>query len=614
MATEAAGSDLVQVVALLAAGVVAVPIFKRLGLGSVLGYLTAGLVIGPFGIGLFNDPDAIIHVAELGVVMFLFIIGLEMQPSRLWGLRRAIFGLGSAQVGIATLVLTLVGYGVGLPLVVAFVGAAGFVLSSTAIVMQILDERGETATPGGQKIVSILLLEDLMIVPLLALIAFLAPSGAEVTAAERWTAVGIALASLAALVVAGRYLLNPLFRVLAAAHAREVMTAAALLVVLGAALAMQLGGLSMAMGAFLAGVLLSESTFRHQLEADVEPFRGILLGLFFLGVGMALNLSVIAAEWPIIVALVASFMVAKGLTIYVIARLLRSDHREGITRAALMAQGGEFAFVLYGTAAGVGILDPQTHAILTATVIISIALTPLLVIALRYVLPRDRINLDGIDVAADLNGRVLVIGFGRFGQIASQPLLLRGVDVSIIDSDVEMIQAAADFGFKVYYGDGTRTDILHAAGAGRAEAILICVDKAETAERIAETIRHEYPLVKVLARAYDRGAAIKLIQLGVDFQIREALESALVFGRETLTVLGVPEEDADDLIAEVRRRDAERLEMQVAGGLYAGTSLLQGNTGSAPVPTPLATPRQKGRALSEETEQVIRKDEARQAS
>jgi glutathione-regulated potassium-efflux system protein KefB len=611
MATEAVGNDLVQVVSLLAAGVVAVPIFKRLGLGSVLGYLTAGLVIGPFGIGLFTDPEAILHIAELGVVMFLFIIGLEMQPSRLWGLRRAIFGLGTAQVGIATLVLTLVGYGFGLPLIISFVGAAGFVLSSTAIVMQILDERGETATPGGQKVVSILLLEDLMIVPLLALIAFLAPGGAEHTAADRWTAIGIALASLAGLVIAGRFLLNPLFRVLAAAQAREVMTAAALLVVLGAALAMQLGGLSMAMGAFLAGVLLSESTFRHQLEADIEPFRGILLGLFFLGVGMALNLAVIAAEWQIIATLVAAFMVAKAATIYVIARVLKSDHREALTRAALMAQGGEFAFVLYGTAAGVGILDAQTNAVLTATVIISIALTPLLVIALRYVLPQDRLTLDGVDVAADLNGRVLVIGFGRFGQIASQPLLLRGVDVSIIDSDVEMIQAAADFGFKVYYGDGTRADILHAAGAGRAEAILICVDKAETAERIAEIVRHEYPLVKVLARAYDRGAALKLIQLGVDYQIREALESALVFGRETLTSLGFTQEEAEETIEEVRRRDAERLEMQIAGGIYAGTSLLQGNAGAAPTPTPLATPRQKGRALSDETEKVIRKpDEA----
>ncbi len=609
MAAEATGSDLIQVVSLLAAGVVAVPIFRRIGLGSVLGYLTAGLVIGPFGIGLFNDAEAILHIAELGVVMFLFIIGLEMQPSRLWGLRRAIFGLGTAQVGVATVVLTGVGMAFGFPPIVSFVGAAGFVLSSTAIVMQILDERGETATPGGQKVVSVLLMEDLMIVPLLALITFLAPGGAETTAAERWTSIGIALGALVALLVAGRFLLNPMFRLLAAAQAREVMTAAALLVVLGSALAMQLGGLSMAMGAFIAGVLLSESTFRHQLEADIEPFRGILLGLFFLGVGMSLNLDVIAVQWPLIVALICAFMVAKALTIYAIARLTRSGHREALTRAALMAQGGEFAFVLYGAAAAVGIFAGETNAAMTATVIISIALTPFLVMGLRYVLPQDEVSLDGVEVAADLDGRVLVIGFGRFGQIASQPLLLRGVDVSIIDSDVEMIQAAADFGFKVYYGDGTRPDILHAAGAGRAEAILICVDKAETAVRIAEIIREEYPLVKVLARAYDRGAAIKLIHAGVEFQIREALESALVFGHRTLTTLGVSVEDADEIIEDVRRRDAERLQIQIADGIYAGNALLQGNTGPKPVPTPLAKPRKTAQALSEETKVVIRKPE-----
>lgn len=602
MATEAAGNDLVQVVSLLAAGVIAVPVFKRIGLGSVLGYLVAGLVIGPFGLRLFSDPGAILHVAELGVVMFLFIIGLEMQPSRLWGLRRSIFGLGAAQVVVAGLLLTLAALAFGFPLLAAFVGAAGFVLSSTAIVMQLLEERGETATAAGQKVVSVLLLEDMMIVPLLALIAFLAPGGAEAAAADRWIAIGIALASLVALVLAGRYLLNPMFRLLAAAQAREVMTAAALLVVLGSALAMQLGGLSMAMGAFLAGVLLSESTFRHQLEADIEPFRGILLGLFFLGVGMSLDLDVIAADLLPIIGLVVALMATKAIAIYAVARILGSDHREGLTRAALMAQGGEFAFVLYAAAAAAGILDGHANAVLTAAVIVSIALTPFAVMALRFLLPRDEQTLDGIEVAADLDGRVLIIGFGRFGQIVSQPLLLRGVDVSIIDNDVEMIRAAADFGFKVYYGDGTRSDILHAAGAGRAEAILICVDRAETASKIAEVLKAEFPLVKVLARAFDRGAAIALIHAGVDYQIRETLESALAFGSATLQRLGVPEAEIADIIDNVRRRDAERFEMQVAGGIYAGSTLLQRN---APVPTPLSTPRRAGRGLSEETEDLI---------
>ena len=609
MAGEAASlaTELTQIVTLLGAGVIAVPLFKRLGLGSVLGYLSAGLLIGPFGLGLFTDPGAILHVAELGVVMFLFIIGLEMQPTRLWGLRREIFGLGAVQVFACGAALALLGIAAGLSPVVSFVAGMGFVLSSTAIVMQLLDESGETATPQGQRMVSILLLEDLAIVPLLAAIAFLAPGAVEGDGRPVWLDIAIAFGALAALVAAGRWLLNPMFRLLATARAREVMTAAALLVVFGAALAMQLGGLSMALGAFLAGVLLSESTFRHQLEADIEPFRGILLGLFFLGVGMSLDLGVLAQQWPLVLVGVVGYMGLKSVGIYVIARLFRSSHREALTRAAYLAQGGEFAFVLYSAAAGVGILDAQTNATLTATVIISMALTPLFVLLLPRVLPREEPSLDGIEVADGLTGNVLVIGFGRFGQIAAQPLLLRGVDVSIIDNDVEMIQAAANFGFKVYYGDGTRLDILHAAGAGRANAVLICVDKAESAVLIAEHLKAEYPLVPVLARSFDRAASIKLIHAGVDFQIRETFESALLFSAETLEKLGVPQHEAAETIEEVRRRDAARLAAQISDGIYAGSTYLKGN---APVPTPLATPRTAGRALNREAADVLAQEAA----
>ena len=287
-AAHMAGTSIDSVVILLAAAVIAVPLFRKLGLGSVLGYLAAGLAVGPFGLGIFHDPQSVIHVAELGVVLFLFIIGLEMQPSRLWAMRGEIFGLGLAQVLLAVGLLTCVGLALGFPVASSFVSGAGFVLTSTAIVMQMLDERNQMSLPKGRRIISILLLEDLAIVPLLALVAFLAPGGGEVTLAERFVSIAIGLGCIAALVVAGRYLLNPMFGLLARFGGREVMTAAALLVVLGAAVLMQAGGLSMAMGAFLAGVLLSESTFRHQLEADIEPFRGLLLGLFFLGVGMAL--------------------------------------------------------------------------------------------------------------------------------------------------------------------------------------------------------------------------------------------------------------------------------------------------------------------------------------
>ena len=583
MAAEASGaaSELVQVVALLAAGVVAVPLFKRLGLGSVLGYLLAGLAIGPFGLGLFTDAHAILHVAELGVVMFLFVIGLEMEPSRLWGMRRAIFGLGLTQVAACIAALTLVGVAMGFSTPVAFVAGTGFVLTSTAIVMQLLEERGAMGSPKGQRIVAILLLEDLAIVPLLAVVALLAPGGPETSGTERAVSIGIALASVAALVAAGRWLLNPLFRLLAAAKAREVMTAAALLVVLGSALAMQLGGLSMAMGAFLAGVLLSESSFRHQLEADIEPFRGILLGLFFLGVGMSVDLAVIGANGGFILLGVAAYMAVKGLVIYAVARSLRAAHAEAMERAVLMAQGGEFAFVLYAAAASAGIIDATTNAILTATVILSMALTPLMVIALDRLGPKATPSTDGMEAPEDLVGSALIVGFGRFGQIASQPLISRGCSVSIIDTDPTNIRLAEGFGFKVYYGDGTRLDILRAAGAENARAILICVDAPETARRIAEIARAEFPLVPVLARARDREHAIALIEAGVAYQIRETVESAFALGERALLSVGADPDAATGMMEDVRRRDAERLELEIVGGIYAGRELIRGNAAAA---------------------------------
>ncbi len=598
MAAESHGFDLIPTVALLGAAVVAVPIFKRLGLGSVLGYLTAGLVIGPFGIGLFTDPGSILQVAELGVVMLLFIIGLEMKPSRLWNLRREIFGLGVAQVAVCAALLTGVGILAGFSPAMAFVAGAGFVLTSTAIVLQVLDERGETNEPAGQKIVSILLLEDLAIVPLLAIVTFLAPIPEEMQAGSRLVEIGIAIAAVAGIYLAGRFLLNPLFLILAAAHAREIMTAAALLVVLGAALVTQLGGLSMAMGAFLAGVVLSESTFRHELEADVEPFRGILLGLFFLSVGMSLNLSVIATDWAMILAAVAAFMAVKGVGIYAVARVFKSDHAEGLRRALLMAQGGEFAFVLYSAAANVGIFDLTTNAVLNTAVIISMALTPLAPVISRWLLP-VRESFEGVDKADGLTGKALVIGFGRFGQVASQALLARQIDVSIIDSDTDMIRAASRFGFKIYYGDGTRLDVLRAAGAGSAEAILICIDKPESADRIVELVKAEFPLAKLLVRSFDRGHSLRLVGAGVDYQIRETFESAMNFGEAALVSLGVPEDEAAETIAGVRKRDEERFAIQMAEGIYAGRDLMVKQR--EPTPVPLSPPKRTARPLSAET-------------
>lgn len=591
---------LVSVVALLGAAVVAVPLFRRAGLGSVLGYLAAGLIIGPFGLGWFTDPQRILHVAELGVVMFLFVVGLEMRPSHLWHLRGEIFGLGTAQILTCIAGLTGVGLAFGFSLVVAFIGAAGFVLTSTAIVMQLLAERGDIALPRGQKMVSILLFEDLLIVPLLAVVSLLAPQATE-AATSRWMDIAIGTSSLAGLIAAGLWLLNPLFALLAAARAREVMTAAALLVVLGAALLMEMGGLSMAMGAFIAGVLLSESTFRHQLEADVEPFRGLLLGLFFLAVGMALDLSVVAKNWMLIAASVPAMMAAKAVCIYAVARLLHSPHREALDRAVIMAQGGEFAFVLFGAAAVNGIIDANVSSNLTAIVVLSMVLTPLVVLASRRFTRAQAPGMEGVDIATGLSGSVLLIGFGRFGQVASQALLARGVDVSIIDTDIEMIHSARDFGFKVYYGDGSRLDVLRACGADKAHTIAVCVDNRETASRIATLVHAEFPQARLLVRSFDREHARELVGIGVDYQIRETFESALRFGEEALRQCGVTEEEVMQIAARIRSRDAERFALELAtGGLAAGRGLVYGNVAAIPSkPTPFSTPQREGEVLNE---------------
>lgn len=572
------GVDLVPIVALLAAGAIAVPLFKWLGLGAVLGYLAAGLLLGPSGIGLISDPASMLAAAELGVVLFLFIIGLEMEPRKLWALRRQIFGLGIIQVGTCGALLTGLGILLGFTPVVAFIFGVGFVLTSTAIVMQVLSERGELATDSGQKMVSILLLEDLAIVPLLAVVALLAPSGADESLLARFISIGIALGAVALLIFLGRKIMNPFFGILARSKVREVMTAGALLVVLGAALLFEVSGLSMAMGAFLAGVLLSTSSFRHQMEADVEPFRGLLLGLFFLAVGMSLDLAVVWQSWQIIALSVLVFMLVKAAAIYVIARLLKSGHGEALERAVLMGQGGEFAFVLYTTAASAGIIDAPTNAIFTATVIISMVLTPFAMIGLRYLMPKSVQSMDGVEVADGLSAKVLIIGFGRFGQIASQPLLALRHSVSIIDNDTEMVKAAAEFGFKVHYGDGTRLDILHAAGAGTADIILVCTDKKEQTLKIVELLHHEFPLARVMARAFDRVHAIELVRAGADYQQRELLEAAFLFGSEAIRMLGEDEQTIADVLEGVRDRDRQRFELQMSSDdWHTGGQLLLSN-------------------------------------
>lgn len=612
---ETTSMGLGHAVALLAAMVVAATLFRRFGLGAVLGYLAAGLLIGPSALGVVREPEAVLRVAEFGVVMFLFIIGLEMRPARLWSLRKEIFGLGAVQVLACALLLTGIALAAGLAWYAALIAGFGFALSSTAIVMQLLQERNENTGPGGQRVVSILLFEDLAIVPLLALVAVLAGAfGSSVeTGYPVWMTIGLAIAAVALVYVAGRWVVNPFFRLLARYGGREVMTMGALLVVLGAAWAMNLGGLSMAMGAFLAGVLLSESTFRHQLEADVEPFRGLLLGLFFLSVGMSLDLRVVVADWAWVLGGLAAFMTAKMVAVYAVARL-RQKHGEGLLRAALMGEGGEFAFVLYSTAFAAGLFDARTAAILSAVVILSMALTPLRVMLADRLRPNEDLSpddADGVDRASDLRERVLIIGFGRFAQVVSQPLLARDVDVSIIDTDVEMIQAAGNFGFKVFYGDGSRLDVLRASGAENAETILVCIDKPEVADRIVELVKAEFPLTKLFVRAFDRGHSLRLVEAGVEYQLRETFESALVFGHQVLIDLGFSDEEARETIEDVRRRDEERFTLQLSGGLQAGRSLMRGNL-ATPRPAPYIKPRREGQALNEEAAEALGDEELRE--
>ena len=547
MAAEGSSFDLIQVVSLLGAAVVAVPLFKRLGLGSVLGYLAAGLAIGPYGLAVVTDSHAIIHIAEFGVVMFLFVIGLEMKPSHLWGLRRQIFGLGSLQVILCSILLTFVGVLLGFSWAVSFVSATGFVLTSTAIVMQVLGERQELASPRGQRIVSILLFEDLLIVPLLAIVAFLAPATPESAAhaTPLWQTIGTALLSLAALVAAGLWVLNPLFRVLAASRAREVMTAAALLVVLGAGLLMEMGGLSIAMGAFVAGVLLSESSFRHQLEADIEPFRGLLLGLFFLGVGMALDLKVVAENWGIIVSGVIALMVTKALCVYGVARFAGSNHTDAMDRALLMAQGGEFAFVLYSAAASAGVIDARVNANMTAIVVLSMAITPLvLVLYQRFGNPAPAGEAREADTF-DEQHPILVVGMGRFGQIVNSMLQMSSHSTTVIDLDPTTVAGLNRYGIKTHFGDASRPELLLTAGIENARLLVIAIDNREQALSIAHFAREVNPNIDIVARAYDRLHTFDLYQAGADEIVRETFDAAIRAGKRALERLGMSRDDAE---------------------------------------------------------------------
>jgi glutathione-regulated potassium-efflux system protein KefB len=603
-------SFLPPVLVFCTAAVVAVPIFRRLGQSAVLGYLAAGVVIGPSGLSLISQPETLLGVAELGVVLLLFLVGLELKVSRLLSMRRDIFGLGLAQFAVtAAAVAATASLVAGLSFGGALVAAAALALSATSVGLQMLEERGDLGSAYGQRSFAILLFQDLAIAPILALMPLLATAGGEAESAWGPLLAGFRAAAALALVYAvGRYGLNPLFRLLASSGAREVMTASALLVVLGAALVMEYAGLSMAMGAFLAGVLLAESNFRHQLEADIEPFRGMLLGLFFMSVGMSIDAGIVRQQWLWLLLATAAVLVAKIAIVTVLFRLFRSPWRDAVRGGALLAPAGEFAFVLLPLGAGLALLSPLAVQFLTALAALTMFVGPLLAKGIDVALarlPDPQPEPDFAPLQAT-HGTVMVVGFGRFGQVVNQVLLAEDIDVTVIDNNVDRIRAAAAFGFRVYYGDGRRLDVLRAAGAGRADLVCVCVDDREAALRIVEILHEQFPQARTYVRAYDRIHAIDLMNLDVDYQMRETFESALAFGRATLEELGREPAQASAVVEDVRRRDVARLIMQKAEGIMGGAGMLHGTRLE---PQPLTDPRQRAHGLSEETRDIIGEDD-----
>jgi monovalent cation:proton antiporter-2 (CPA2) family protein len=597
-------------VVLLAAAVLSVPIARWLGLSAIIAYLVAGIVIGPFGFAVFGTPESIIPVSELGVVMLLFLIGLELELGRLVAMRRAIFGLGAAQLAVTGLAIGALAYVAGL---VEWRGAviAGLALamSATAIALQILEERGQLQHDYGQRAFAILLFQDMAVVPLLAALPLLAQGEASPHAslADGLRAVALIAGAIALIVVAGRYLLNPFFRLLAQTGSREVMTAAALLVVLGAALLMQKAGMSMALGAFLAGVLLAESNYRHELEADIEPFRGLLLALFFMGIGMSIDAVVVLANiWLILVAAVI-ITVLKAAIVWLLFRATCAHRGDALRAGSVLTGAGEFAFVLIPLGGSLGALDARQASLLTAIAATTMLLGPL-VATLTDALLRHfaRPAEQEADDFSEARGSVLVIGFGRFGQIVSQCLLAEGIDVTAIDNDPDMIQQASRFGFKVYYGDGTRLDVLRAAGAVEARLVAICVDNREAASRIVDLVHADFPGTKIYVRAFDRRHSLQLIGKGVDLEVRETYESALLFGRKTLEGLGLDPERAAAIEEFVRRRDLDRLALQQAEGITAGLDLLRAQMAQEP----LSKPARETRPLNPEAQEIVRRPPA----
>lgn len=551
------GTPMIEtVIVFLLAAAVAVPVFARLGLGAVLGYLAAGVLIGPWVLGIVTDAEEVLHIAELGVVLLLFIIGLELRPSRLWALRRAIFGFGSAQLLLTGLLIAAAGWAAGLAPTAAVLTGLVLALSSTAFALQLMAERGELTSRWGRTAFATLLFQDLAVVPLLALVPLLGGGGngdgfSIVAAAE-------AIAVLGVVVVGGRYLLRYLLRLAAASHVREVLTATALLAALGTAHLVELAGLSMALGAFMAGVLLADSEFRHQLEADIEPFKGLLLGLFFIAVGISLNLGLFG-EAPLRVAVTVLVIVSlKFAVLFVLGRWQGLDSTSARRLGLVLSQGGEFAFVLFGVAVGAGVIAREASELLTVAVSLSMALTPLLLLADGR-LSRRRADAEDFDTIPDQHHPVIIAGFGRFGQIIARVLRAKRIPFTALDFSHEQVDFVRRYGNEIYYGDASRLDLLEAAGAANAKLLVLAVDDVDASLRTATIVREHFPHLRIYARARNRKHAYRLMDLGVEVLRRDTFLSALDLSTEVLKGLGVPGAQAERAAASFREHDERRL-------------------------------------------------------
>ncbi|ELS0754187.1 glutathione-regulated potassium-efflux system protein KefB [Vibrio vulnificus] len=547
-------SDFLQTsVVFLSAAVVAVPLAQRSGLGSVLGYLLAGVAIGPLGLGLISDVDAILHFAELGVVLLLFLIGLELNPKKLWQMRGPILGLGGAQVVITTLLIAIIIQWFGVSWNTALVIGMGLALSSTAIALKVLEEQGLARTETGQSGFAVLLFQDIAVIPMLALLPLLAGSGMS----GNWLSSLLTFSAVVGLLVGGHFLLRPLFRYVVLTGVRELFTVTALLVVLGIAMLMQQLGLSMALGTFLAGVLLAESEYRHELEIAIEPFKGLLLGLFFIAVGMAVNLGLLVVHPIEVISAVLGLVALKGAVLYLLGRVSRMRAKARSRMAAILSQGGEFAFVIFTAASKEGLLNPSEVSFLLVVVSLSMVTTPLLLNIQKWWYART-LNQESDVLAPDVvdtEPRVIIAGFGRFGQIVGRLLYANKIKVTVLESDASQIQLLRKYGYKVFYGDATQLDLLRAAGAAKAEALVICTDSPDQVMSIVELCQQHFPNLKVLARARSRVEAYQLLSHGVSSYSRETFLGALDLGRQTLVEIGMHPYQAKRAEAHFRKLD-----------------------------------------------------------